>query len=441
MSVFRAALLSALLLCPLLIRPTPTGAQTVGASTATDAVYADARPKLLQIRTLLRTAGAKSSTGSGFLVSADGLAITNYHVVSEYALEPQTYRLEYAAGDQGSGPVEIVALDIADDLALIRIDRRDQPFFRFDDVAVAGTMPKGERLYSLGDPLDLGFTIVEGTYNGLVDRSYTDRIHFTGAINPGMSGGPSVTAEGRIAGINVAKLMGNDLISFLVPARFAAELLARAGEGKPVAGAELKAEIGRQLSAWQSRFYGAIGKDGFTTTATGPYRAPESAAPWFSCGGQTNADRAPKPKTLIDGTNCFSDSRVFVAEGLTIGLVHLSHTYLRTSELNPMQFSALLTQQGRGGMSQQWPRKWFTRQACRDDFVAAPEGDDGPVRRVIWCARAYREFDDLYDVSVTLVTVDRDREALVSRLLLDGISFGNAMTLSQSFVDAVRWNR
>ena len=49
----------------------------------------------------------------------------------------------------------------------------------------------------MGNPLDLGFTIVEGTYNGFVEKSYNPRMHFTGAINPGMSGGPAVTRPAR----------------------------------------------------------------------------------------------------------------------------------------------------------------------------------------------------------------------------------------------------
>jgi serine protease Do len=409
------------------------------AQSTTDAIYAAARPKLLQIQTLLGTDGQKHSTGSGFLVSADGLAITNYHVVSDHALEPDTYRLQYVAVDGSSGPVEIVALDLADDLALIRVDRRDQPFFDFDSRAVAGVLPKGERLYSMGDPLDLGFTIVEGTYNALVDRSYTDRYHFTGAINPGMSGGPSVTGDGRIAGINVAKQLGSELVSFLVPARFAASLLHESSAGEKLPAKDLKAEIGRQLAAWQGRLYGEFAKSGFRAAVTGPYRAPEATAPWFTCWANTNADHLPKPRATADNTICYSDSRLFIADGLNTGLIALSHSYLRTSSLNPYQFSFFLTQQSRGGILDTWPQKWVTKQSCHDDFVA---GDaDRPVQRMVWCARAYRDFDDLYDVSVTLVTQDRSTEALVSRLTLDGVSFENAMALSRSFVEAVQWNR
>src|SRR4029077_10835207 len=104
---------------------------------------------------------------------------------------------------------------------------------------------QGERLYSMGNPLDLGFTVNEGTYNGLVGRSYNERIHFTAALNPGMSGGPTVTAGGLVVGINVATRRDGQLISFLVPARFAATLLQRARNNETAP--DLRVEISRQL--------------------------------------------------------------------------------------------------------------------------------------------------------------------------------------------------
>src|SRR6185436_18001797 len=174
-------------------------------SSAAERVYESAKPRILQVRTLLQSAGRQSSIGSGFLVSADGLAITNYHVVSQFALDPRTYRLEYLAPDGAKGALKLLQIDVANDLAVVKLDRAGQPAFEFDPRALAGRLPKGERIYAMGNPLDLGFTIVEGTYNGLVDKSYDERIHFSGAINPGMSGGPVTAADGRVVGINVAK--------------------------------------------------------------------------------------------------------------------------------------------------------------------------------------------------------------------------------------------
>ena len=70
---------------------------------------------------LVDAAGRQSSLGSGFLVSDDGLAVTNYHVVSQYALEPTTYRLEFAAPDGSRGPLKLLAIDVANDLAIVNV--------------------------------------------------------------------------------------------------------------------------------------------------------------------------------------------------------------------------------------------------------------------------------------------------------------------------------
>jgi serine protease Do len=434
------------------------------ASSAAERIYSAAPPRLLQVRTLVAGAERPSSTGSGFLVTADGLAITNYHVVSQFAFDPKTYRLEYIAADGNRGDAALLAIDLANDLAIIRIDKRDAPFFEFDEAAIAGGLPKGERLYSMGNPLDLGFTINDGIYNGLVERSYNERMHFTGALNPGMSGGPAVTAEGLVVGVNVAKRAGGaELVSFLVPARFAAALLQRvrdnpqprlppqAGAGNNVppppaeegTGVDFRAEIARQLAAWQAGLYKAFGDSGFRTVAFGSYRAPEATAPWFTCWAQTNAGAIPKPRARVNSTDCRSDTSLFVASDLTTGSILLRHSYVTTADLNQFQFAAALSRQSQPSLAGGGAfRKWYTAQRCHEDFVAAatakasPQGH--PPLRVVWCAQAYREFEGLYDVALTAVTEDNGAEALVSRLTLQAVGFDAAVALSKRFIEAVQ---
>jgi S1-C subfamily serine protease len=441
--IWQALLLAALVGTAALAQtPTPAEPPSAAASTA-ERIFAAAPTRLLQIRTLVVSAGRQSSIGSGFLVSADGLAITNYHVVSQYALEPGTYRLEYGAADQSHGEVKLLAIDVANDLALVRVDRHDQPFFGFDDRALQGEVPKGERLYSMGNPLDLGFTIVEGTYNGLVDRSYNERIHFSGAINPGMSGGPTVTADGHVVGINVSKQLGGELVSFLVPARFAAKLLANAQEERLPTSHELRAEIGRQLTLWQDGLYKSLSDSGFRDATFGPYKVPESATPWFTCWAQTNAGQVPKPRASNNTTSCSSDTQVFVATDLTTGAVRLSHSYLSSIDLNQFQFATFLSQQNQLPWlaSFAWNRKWHTQQRCHEDFLAGSAAEERPPLRAVWCARAYREFEGLYDVWVMTVTQDRGTEALVSRLALQGVSYPNAIALGKRFIEGVQWKQ
>ena len=102
--------LGSLWLVAALAGPAPVVAPPVAPpalSNAAERVYDLSKPRILQIRTLLQSAGRQSSLGSGFLVTADGLAITNYHVVSQFALDPKTYRLEYLAPDGAKGTLKL----------------------------------------------------------------------------------------------------------------------------------------------------------------------------------------------------------------------------------------------------------------------------------------------------------------------------------------------
>jgi serine protease Do len=429
--------------------PAPAGGESAPAEAAVpvsataERIYADARPSLLQVRTMVDAAGRQSSIGSGFLVGADGLAITNYHVVSQYALEPRTYRLEYKRPDGSEGTLALVAVDVADDLAVVRVDGRDLPHLDFDPRAVRSGLERGERAYAIGNPLDLGFTIVEGTWNGLVERSYTDRVHFTGAINPGMSGGPAVDAAGHVVGVNVAKRLDGDLVSFLVPAAKAAALVERARAQPPLALDDARKEIGAQLVAWQAGFNGALVGKGWRTRPFGPYAAPESEAPWFTCWAQTNAEQTPRPRAQVDAETCSTEGSLFVAEDMQTGSIQFSHAYVRAVDLNAFQFAAFvgsLPMMRTAAMTNTWSRRRDTPPECRQSFVAGAAGPSPDVFATR-CARAYRDFDGLYDVALTTVTQDRPREALVSKLVLEGTSYANAIEVARRYLGGIAWTK
>jgi serine protease Do len=416
--------------------------QQLPLSTTAERVYDFAKPRIVQIRTLLQSAGRQSSIGSGFLVSEDGFAITNYHVVSQFALDPKTYRLEYLAPDGAKGALKLLAIDVPHDLAVVKLDSKGLPFFNFDPRALAGRLPKGERIYAMGNPLDLGFTIVEGTYNGLVDKSYDERIHFSGAINPGMSGGPVTAGDGRIVGVNVAKRLDGEQVGFLVPAKFAAALIERARKGPALVVDKAREEVGRQLDGWQAAFFEALKREGFRTATYGPYRGLESAAPWMTCWAATNADQIPKPRTALNTTRCTSSTGIFVSDRILTGRVDLSYSHYRAIDLNAFQFAKELSQRAGpslGGGDGIGAGKRLTEQECRDDFVGA--GGARPPLRTTWCMRGYREFEGLYNVTLLALTQDRDREALLAQLTMQGVSHANAVALGRRFLESIQWAR
>jgi hypothetical protein len=290
----------------------------------------------------------------------------------------------------------------------------------------------------MGNPLDIGFAIVEGTYNGLVDRSYTPHIHFSGAVNPGMSGGPAVTSNGDVVGINVATRLDGELVSFLVPAQYAVALLAHAPRDPPKPEA-LRAELGRQIAARQSELYAKLETAGVQPASFGPYVAAESKADWFTCWGQTNAGQVPKPRALVETTNCSSETDIFVASDLNIGHLYVTHSYIRSVDLNAFQFATYIATQNGLQWPARWREKWYTPPRCTQDFARAGTADKGPAVEAVWCARAYKDFPDLYDVALTTITQDRSTEALVSRLSLQAVTYEAAQKLGKQFLEALKW--
>jgi hypothetical protein len=83
-----------------------------------------------------------------------------------------------------------------------------------------------------------------------------------------------------------------------------------------------------------------------------------------------------------------------------------------------------------------WNRKRHTRTRCHDAFVEM-KADGAPPMRAVWCARAYRDLKDLYDVAVLAVTEDRTDEALISRLTMQGVSYENAMRFGHRFLQEI----
>src|SRR3569833_423155 len=146
------------------------------------AVFASVKDQVVQVRLIDQAGNAKTALGSGFVVSDDGRIISNFHVVSGLVNHPERFRAEYLDQKGQTGKLDLLDIDVVHDLALLRAD--GFPAAHFD---IRSELPAmGERLYSMGNPYDLGLTIVEGNYNGLLQKSLYERIHFTGSINFGL---------------------------------------------------------------------------------------------------------------------------------------------------------------------------------------------------------------------------------------------------------------
>lgn len=402
-------------------------------SAAGQRLFDSARDKLVQLRVLTRAGSSQSTVGSGFLIQANGTALTNYHVVSLLVMEPQRYRAEYVRVDGKRGAVKLLGFDVVHDLALVQLEGVTQAA-HFNLRPENEPLRQGEKIYSLGNPLDLGFAISEGTYNGIVERRLYDTIHFTGALNPGMSGGPGLDEAGRVIGVNVAGT-GGELANLLVPLVYVRALLAA-----PAPRSADKSAVTPQLLQHQDAMTRALMGAPFPTQSLGPATVPVGDEKLLRCWGQSNAK--PDKPWRTESISCNLQSSLYIEQSFNTGSVRWTHTYRRGDKLGALKFSAWQARTlGSTAAGGEKPTRFLTRAHCNEDFVSLAAGPKRgkTVARVSTCVRAHREFEGLFDMSVNLTTVDRDIEGLTSTLELRGISFDNGMRLQQAFVEASGW--
>lgn len=402
-------------------------------SPSTEAVFSAHKHKILQIRILDTASGSKAAIGSGFLVSNDGHIITNYHVISGMIDRPELYRAEFRTHDENSGQLQILDVDVVHDLALLKAeglsDVLGEPSLRDQSFEISTQNPaNGVRLYAMGNPFDLGLTIVEGTYNGLWEKSLYEKIHFTGSINPGMSGGPTLDSRGRVVGVNVSTA-GNQ-VSFLVPAKYAAALLNRVK--KNGAAQNLVLQVRDQQLANQETYITRLLADPLKTLHIKGYRAPGELASFIDCWSDTETAEEQLYDTAYQ--SCTSSDDIYLSDEQATGMIQYRHEVYRSRGLDQLRFYRMLESQ------LQYPRLWtrasedtVTNYECQDDVLR----HQGLRSKVVFCMRAYLKMPGLYDVFVTATTLTRTDEALLTTLLIGGVSHENAIKFPKAYLESL----
>ncbi len=390
-------------------------------------VFAKAKVSVIQIRTLLKGSKSQNSTGSGFYVSDDGLVITNYHVVSSHALEPTIYEMEYVANDGERGALTLLAIDVLHDLALLQRKGSQLPYLHFQPAPLT----RGEKLFSLGNPNDLGMVIVEGVNNGLQEHSFYDTLHFTGAINSGMSGGPVVSKFGELVGINVATM--GESRGFLVPAQFARDLLTR-WSATPVVAAEFQSEITRQMKQHSTALIARLTRTALPIQMDAGYTIPDAADPYIRCW----ASKSDKEKLFFSARfyNCSGRSNVYIGQGINMGSIAYESMLYQNDSLDAFRFGRLV--QKAYGSNEEFNAdiKHFSKFFCTDSVVEL----NGMPAKAALCLRAYLRYPGLYDIDFRMVSLRESKRALITKLNLDGVTYADGMGMVKHYMGALKWN-
>ncbi len=175
----------------------------------------------------------ENSLGSGVIVDAGGVIVSNHHVVA--GADEITVVLQDRREFQG----RVVFADEESDLAVVQLDdAADLPTLSLRD---SDTLEVGDLVLAIGNPFGVGQTVTSGIISGLARSGGARRggsglfIQTDAAINPGNSGGALVDMEGRLVGVNTAILSrsgGSNGIGFAVPANLVARVVSSAQQGQ-----------------------------------------------------------------------------------------------------------------------------------------------------------------------------------------------------------------
>ena len=172
------------------------------------------------------------SLGSGVIVGADGLIVTNAHVIKD------SDQITVVLADRREFPATLVSADERVDLAVLRIDPGQErlPVLEFRD---SDDLEVGDLVLAIGNPFGVGQTVTSGIVSAVARTAvgvsdYNFFIQTDAAINPGNSGGALITMDGRLIGINTAifsRSGGSIGIGFAIPANMVRTVIDAARTG------------------------------------------------------------------------------------------------------------------------------------------------------------------------------------------------------------------
>ncbi len=182
--------------------------------------------------------------GSGFIISADGYVLTNYHVVADAS------EVKVKLGDRREFTAKVIGSDQQYDVALLKIDGKNLPTVRVGD---SNTLKPGQWVVAIGSPFGLDHSVTAGVVSavgrstGGADQRYVPFIQTDVAINQGNSGGPLLNTRGEVVGINsqIFSASGGYMgISFAIPIDLAMGAVEQIKKNGRVSRGQLGAMVG-----------------------------------------------------------------------------------------------------------------------------------------------------------------------------------------------------
>ena len=381
-----------------------------------------------QIEVIEKVSGKRCSIGSGFYINANGYIVSNYHVISDVVHHPSKFYLEFITHDEVRDSLSILGFDVINDLAVLQSTNGSNGFLILND----SDLKKGMKLYSLGNPKDLGLSIIEGTYNGLLEDRRIENIFFSGTLNPGMSGGPTINKVGKIVGINVAK--SGEQMGFLVPAKYLQQLLSKIDSTGIFQEEKYYSIIEEQLLDYQDKYMTMLLKIDWEKEQFGDAQVIKKLSQYFHDWGDTALDSDALYEMNYSGSRTKDD--IYVSPDLYTGNIAIKFEWLESDVLSTIQFNNLYeTKFGRYLRPGYGDEEEHSKYVSEIDFVKI----SGQDFKTMLGLRQYKKYPQLYDVVFNAALINSEAKGLILKFSLSGVNKKNGLAFLRKFLETIEW--
>lgn len=443
MKLYGIALASLLVL---LTTSTLTATETPVSSTAEEIIEYSSS-SIFQLRIIDRNSSSKQVLGSAFIIDDGSLLATNYHVVSSLVQKPEEYKAVITIGEEDV-EFKVISVDVIHDLAILEsLDPKQLSKHNIKPLELSKTAPhKGAKLFAIGNPYNIGLTIVEGNYNGLVDNRFFDQIHFSGAVNSGMSGGPTLDANYEVVGINVASA-GNQ-VGFLVPVDKLSTLISSYQNGDrssngfeqpdPVNGIEptdLQKSIGIQLQKATHYMIDEILSNPWPMEDLNQATVVGSVHDAVDCWGNSDTNNKTKVTTINKG--CNSRDNFYVSRSLQTGFIEYEFSYNEAEQWPSFSFYNYMQNQVMAYPANKAGAKDVDNYSCTESIIQ--ESAQTIKKAVVYCVRPYILYPGLFDSFYIATSLDKSKASIMEHYTLSAVSQEDAQRFLNHFINQVNW--
>jgi|GEM_PF-1223098 len=393
-------------------------------------IFEDSSPSVFQIRIIDIKSHAKATIGSGFRISNDGLFATNFHVISDVIDKPDQYLIEYFQKEEKIGELSIQAIDVANDLAILKGEESGKIPLRLG----SSSLNQGQDVYPMGNPLDVGMVVVEGTYNGLIGGESYKQILLSASLNPGMSGGPAFDSEGNVIGVNVS--IGGRNLSYLVPIEYLKKLRKTLEEEGPQS--EWKEIIQEQVLRRYGYWVEKALKTQWSLEDFGSLKIPRKILDQETkCWGKSQLEEPEENKFFFYGLKqCESFKNIYLSSKAYTGFIGYAFYWLESESLNALEFYRRYSNRyANTKFYSNLSENEVTEFQCLDHFVKLADHD----WKAAYCVRSYKKYPKLNDLMLSFAALGNSPRKYIIQIGLGGLNEQMSSRILKKFLGSIQW--